>query len=211
MRKLLCIVIAACAWAPLSFAEGRNERELREEIRVLFQDLRRTLDYDLFENELLIVRDGLRNIITDLDSGHRQSDYICMRQSNGLFYPSTRDGKIMGSTSYNSGYSDINTCKSSLPPARALLFCAKQSNGLFYPSLTETFAIVGSTSYSAGHAMVAECQATLPTRRRQDVTCYKQSNGLYYPSNAMTGQIIGSSSYSAGYSQLGECRNTIEQ
>ncbi len=158
------------------------------------------------------VRDQLRGVVDALyGTPASSSKLICTKNSNGLFYPSdSTSGQIIGTTSYNGGYSNLDECRSSLPTRGEKISCFKQSNGMFYPSKPESGSVIGSNSYNAGHNSIGECKVTLPKRRAVNA-CYKQSNGLFYPVTAETGTVIGSTSYNAGFNDHESCLKVINQ
>jgi hypothetical protein len=90
------------------------------------------------------------------------SRWICMKQSNGRFYPAiAATGAVVGDTDYSAGYSDIKECRTTLPTAPGALTCFKRSNGRFYPTNPNTGKVVGSNDYSAGYSYLSDCLSSI--------------------------------------------------
>lgn len=137
------------------------------------------------------------------------SNLTCSKRSNGLYYPTDRTTfEIVGSTTYQAGYADFQSCEASLPGPYETRACFKQSNGLFYPSDAKTGSLLGSNTYQAGHAVLEDCKQTLP-RPYAEYACAKQSNGLFYPIEAATYTLVGSNTYQAGHAVISECVRTL--
>lgn len=137
------------------------------------------------------------------------SNLTCSKRSNGLYYPTDRTTfEIVGSTSYQAGHADFQSCEASLPGPYDTRACFKQSNGLFYTVDAKTGAILGSNSYQAGYATHQECKMTIP-RPYAEYACAKQSNSLFYPVEAQNYTLVGSNSYQAGHAAIADCVRTL--
>ena len=186
----------------------QTESEIHELTREILDVVRKGY---LNKNQLDTVRDGLKGVLASTYSTHAGSDLICTKQSNAMFYPvSSKTGSVVGSTSFNAGYSSLESCRSTLPGRYDVIACFKQSNAMFYPTNPATGSVIGSTSFNAGYSSVDSCKQTLP-KPYAKVACFKQSNGLFYPSDVTTGSVIGSTSFNAGYSSLDSCLQVVNQ
>ncbi len=211
MRNFVSVFILLLA--TVSFGQdGKRIKVLSEEINNQIQSFQ---DYDLLSaSEKRSIRSELlymKQLLNDLGFINQapMSQYSCAKQSNGRFFPINVDTfKVVGSTSYNAGYSNSQECKVSLPEPGSVMACGKQSNGRFYPIISESFDIKGSTSYNASYPDWDECKKTLP-EIGQKVTCAKQSNGRFYPIRVESFTIVGSSSYNASYPSFEDCVATL--
>ena len=210
----LVVFLAGVLSVSMAWSQQRSGRsnqvasEILELVREINTEVR---SGDLSRETLEDVRDQLRGVVDSMyGAPSSSSKLICTKQSNSLFYPTdSTNGQVVGTTSYNAGYSSLEDCRSTLPTRGERITCFKQSNSLFFPSRLDG-SVIGSTSYNAGHSSISDCKATLP-RRRAVSACFKQSNGLYYPVTAETGAVIGSTSYNAGFSDHQSCLKVINQ
>lgn len=86
----------------------QTESEIHELTREILDVVRKGY---LNKNQLDTVRDGLKGVLASTYSTHAGSDLICTKQSNAMFYPvSSKTGSVVGSTSFNAGYSSLDSC-----------------------------------------------------------------------------------------------------
>lgn len=132
------------------------------EIHRMLDEIHYAVDHqNIAPQDMANVQSGIQNVLDFIYKRPVNTGLMCSKSDNGLFYPTRRNGEIVGDNSYKAGFSALADCKMTLPKAAGALTCFKRNNGLFYPTDPVTGEIIGATSYSAGYAALPDCLAAI--------------------------------------------------